>query len=83
MGGISMTFKKKYLTKHYFDDNATKFHDFKVSQISMDDLVMKFIDILRYVPYICEEKAKVQHFIKFIALYFKEKIEYCLVNLTF
>jgi len=61
---------------HYFDQKDKSFHDFKLGQLLMVELVLKFTHILRYMPYITEEKAKVQCFINFIPLSFKERIEY-------
>jgi hypothetical protein len=29
----------------------------------MDDYVKRFIELLRYVPYIKDEKVKIQHFL--------------------
>ena len=42
----------------------------------MDELVNTFTSLLRYVPYICVEKAKVQCFSSIFPAYMKEKLEF-------
>lgn len=42
----------------------------------MDELIMKFTQLLQSVPYIKEEKAKVQQFISCLPFSFKDWIEY-------
>ena len=42
----------------------------------MKELCRKFLILLRYVPYIIDEKPKIQRFISFFPLMFKEQIEY-------
>lgn len=42
----------------------------------MDDFVGKFTNLLRYVPYLKEEKAKVQQFVNRFSTVYKEQIEF-------
>lgn len=42
----------------------------------MDEFIAKFTSLLRYVPYIGEEKAKLQRFINSLPSYMKEKLEF-------
>ena len=42
----------------------------------MDEFITRFTSLLRYVPYIREEKAKVQRFISSLPLYIRERIEF-------
>jgi len=42
----------------------------------MDEYITKFTSLLRYVPYIHEEKAKVQRFISSLPTFMKEKLEF-------
>lgn len=37
-------------------------HDLKLGQLTMEEHATKFMSLLRYVPYIREEKAKFQSF---------------------
>jgi hypothetical protein len=56
-------FRKKYLSEKYFDEKAKDFYELKLRQLTIEEYVNKLLDLLRYVPYIKEEKAKVQCFI--------------------
>ena len=42
----------------------------------MDEFITRFTSLLHYVPYIKEEKAKVQRFISSLPLYMREMIEF-------
>ena len=42
----------------------------------MDEFITRFTSLLRYVPYIREEKAKVQRFVSSLPLSMRERIEF-------
>eukprot|EP00253_Pinus_taeda_P008538 PITA_08538 len=42
----------------------------------MDEFIARFTSLLRYVPYIREEKAKVQRFVSSLPPYMRERIEF-------
>ena len=44
--------------------------------MTMDEFIMKFTSLLRYVPYLCDEKAKVHHFLSSLLIHMKERIEF-------
>lgn len=44
-------------------------------QITSDEYVTKFLRLLRYVPYLKDEKVKIQRFIDGFPMVFKDKIE--------
>ena len=69
-------FKDKYLTERFYDDKAKEFHDLRLGQMTMDDYVTKFTSLLRYVPYLREEKAKVQRFLSSLPTHVRERIEF-------
>jgi hypothetical protein len=46
--------------KIYFDEKDKKFHDLKLGQMTIEDLVTEFVNLMIYVPYLREEKEKVQ-----------------------
>eukprot|EP00253_Pinus_taeda_P022539 PITA_22539 len=69
-------FKEKYLTKRFYDEKAREFHDLRLGQQTIDEFVTKFTSLLRYVPYIREEKAKVQRFVSSLPLTMRERIEF-------
>jgi hypothetical protein len=56
-------FKNKYLLEKYFDGNTKEFYELKLGQLIIEEYVNKFLELLRYVPYIKDEKVKLQRFI--------------------
>jgi len=44
--------------------------------MTIDDLKNKFIELLRFVPYIREDKVKIQQFLSCLPQSYKEKIEF-------
>jgi len=69
-------FKERYLTERFYDEKARDFHDLRLGQQSMADFINRFTSLLCYVPYIKEEKAKVQRFVSSLPLYIRERIEF-------
>ena len=53
-------FKKKYLSDRYYDDKIKEFHDLILGQQTMEEYANKFLELLRYVKYIKDEKVKIQ-----------------------
>ena len=53
-------FKKKYLSKSYYERNNKELYELRLGQMTMDDLINKFLKLLRFVPYIKEYKVKIQ-----------------------
>src|SRR6267378_3543923 len=56
-------FKKKFLSEQYYEEQAKEFHELKLGTMNMKELNSKFSSLLRCVPYIVDEKPKVQHFL--------------------
>ena len=44
-------FKRKFMSKQYYEDRAKEFYDLKLGSMSMKELSSKFLSFLRYVPY--------------------------------
>jgi hypothetical protein len=44
--------------------------------MAMDDVINKFLDLLRFMPYIKEDKVNIQRFLSFLPQSYKEKIEF-------
>jgi hypothetical protein len=53
-------FKKKYLSEIYYERKTKEFFESQLGQMTMDDLINKFMELLRFVPYIREDKVKIQ-----------------------
>ena len=56
-------FKKKYLSGWYYDDKIKEFHELRLGQQTMEKYAKKFLELLRYVKYIKDEKVKIQCFL--------------------
>eukprot|EP00253_Pinus_taeda_P025982 PITA_25982 len=69
-------FKERYLTERFYDEKAREFHDLGLGQQTMDEFITHFNSLLHYVPYIREEKAKVQRFVSNLPPYMRETIEF-------
>jgi hypothetical protein len=44
--------------------------------MTMEDLINKFLELLRFVPYIREDKVKIQHFLSCLPQSYKDRIEF-------
>lgn len=59
----------------YYDNKAKEFYELKMGQLTNYEYVTKFLKLLRYVPYIREEKSKTQRFMSGFPVEFRHKIE--------
>lgn len=69
-------FKEKYLTEHYYDEKAKELHELRLGTLTMDEYVKQITSLLWYVPYMKEEKAKIQWFTSNLPNFMKEKLEF-------
>jgi hypothetical protein len=53
-------FKNKYMSEKYFHGKMKEFYELKLGQLIIEEYVNKFLELLRYVPYIKDEKVKVK-----------------------
>jgi hypothetical protein len=49
-------FKHKYLTERNFYEKAKEFHDLRLGQMTIEYFVTEFINLMRLIPYLREEK---------------------------
>ena len=52
-------FKKKFLSKQYYEEREKEFYELKLGTMTMKYLNSKFLSLLKYVPYLVDEKSKV------------------------
>ena len=69
-------FKTKYLFKQYYEEKVKEFYELRLGAMTMKELCNRCLSLLRYVPYIIDEKPKIQNFLSFLPLMFKERIKY-------
>ena len=51
------------MSKRFFDKKVKEFHEIHMGSMTMDAFINRFLDLLHYVPYIKEEKLKIQQFL--------------------
>ena len=47
-----------------------------MGSLTMDELIIRFVELLHYVSDIKDEKVKIQQFSGFLPTYFKDRIEF-------
>ena len=52
-------FKEKYLSERFYDDRAKEFYELQMGSMTDDEYTNRFFELLRYVPYLKDEKAKI------------------------
>ena len=68
--------KQKYLSNRYYDDKIKEFHELRLRQLTMEEYANKFLELLRYVRYIKDEKVKIQCFLSGLPQSHKDRIEF-------
>jgi hypothetical protein len=69
-------FKEKYLSEKYFDGKTKEFYELRLGQLTIEEYINKFLEMIRYVPYIKYEKVKVQRFISGLPQSYWDRIEF-------
>ena len=69
-------FKRRFMSEQYYEDRSKEFYDLKLGSMSMKELSSKFLSLLRYVPYIIDEKEKIQQFLNYLPARSKDRIEF-------
>jgi hypothetical protein len=68
--------QEKYLSESYYERKTKEFYELRLGQMTMDDLINKFLELLRFVPYIKEDKVKIQQFLSCLPQSYKDIIEF-------
>ena len=76
MEAVQEVFQQKYLSDRYYDDKIKEFHELRLGQQTMEEYANKFLELLRYVRYIRDEKVKVQRFLSGLPQSYKDRIEF-------
>ena len=69
-------FQEKYMSKSFFDRKVKEFHELRMGYMTMDAFINIFLDLLHYVPYVKDEKLKIQQFLGCLPPNFRERIEF-------
>jgi hypothetical protein len=69
-------FEKKYLTKRYYDKKMKDFFELELGSMTIDEYEWRFIDFLKYVPFIKYETVNIQRYLSGIPSFISDKIQY-------
>ena len=69
-------FRQKYLSDRYYDGKIKEFHELRLGKLTMEEYANKFLELLRYVRYIKNEKVKIQRFLSGLPQAYKDRIEF-------
>jgi hypothetical protein len=69
-------FRKSYLYEKYYDEKIKEFHELKLGQITMDAYTKIVMELLRCVPYLKDEKVRIQHFLGGLSKSYQDRIEF-------
>ena len=64
------------MSEQYYEERAKEFYEIKLGSMTMKYLNNKFLSLLRYVPYLVDEKTKVQRFLSCLPYHIKDNIKY-------
>ena len=64
------------MLKRFFDRKVKEFHELRMGSMTMDAFIKIFLDLLHYVPYIKEEKVKIQQFVGCLPPSFHDRMEF-------
>jgi hypothetical protein len=69
-------FERKYLTKRYYDKKMKEFFELKLGSLSIDEYERRFLELLKYVPFIKDETVKIQRYLSGLPSSISDKIQY-------
>ena len=67
-------FDKKCLTKRYYDRKMKEFFELKMGSMTIDEYEQRFLEFLKYVPFIKDETVKIQRYLSGLSPSIGEKI---------
>ena len=65
-----------YLFDRYYDDKIKEFHELKLGQHTMEEYTNKFLELLRYVRYIRDDKLRIYQFMSGIPQTYIDRIKF-------
>jgi hypothetical protein len=69
-------FEKKYLTKRYYDKNMKELFELKLGSMTIDEYERRFLELLKYVSFIKDERVKIQRYLSGLSSFISDKIKY-------
>jgi hypothetical protein len=69
-------FERKYLTKIYYDRKMKDFFELRLGNMTIDEYEQRFLELLKYVPFIKDEAVKIQRYLSGLLPPIGDKIQY-------
>jgi hypothetical protein len=69
-------FHKEYLSENFYDKKMQDFFELRLGSMTMLEYEKKFLGLLKYVKFICDDKVKIQIFLSVLPAFYKENIKY-------
>jgi hypothetical protein len=69
-------FQNKYLTKRYYDKKMKEFFELKLRSMTIDKYERRFLELLKYISFIKDEKVNIQRYLSGIPSPISDKIQY-------
>jgi hypothetical protein len=69
-------FQKKYLTKCYCDKKMKELSELKLGSMTIDEYERTFLELLKHVSFIKDEKVKIQRYLSGFPSFISDKIQY-------
>jgi hypothetical protein len=64
------------LTKRYYDRKMKEFFELKLGSMTIDEYERRFLELLKYVPFIKDETIKIQRYLSGFPPSIGDKIQY-------
>jgi hypothetical protein len=55
-------FERKYLTMRYYDKKMKEFFEIKLGSMAIDECERRFLELLKYVPFIKDEQVNIYRY---------------------
>jgi hypothetical protein len=69
-------FENKYLTKCYYDKKMKELFELNLGRMTIDRYKRRFLDLLKYVPFIKDKHVNIQRYLNGITLFFSDNKQY-------
>jgi hypothetical protein len=69
-------FENKYLNKIYYNRKMKEFFELKLGNMTIDEYKERFLELLKYVPFIKDETVKIQRYMSELPPSIGDKIQY-------
>jgi hypothetical protein len=74
--GVQEVILKKYLNKRYYDKKMKDFFELKLGSMMIDEYERIFLELLKYIAFIKDEKVKIQRYLSGFPSFISDKIQY-------